>query len=95
MKIVENNETEAKELPETETPTAEIIQFKTPKDEEPENKLTVDQVLEYTKKGDLSDIIVIGRDKSGQFFMSAATENSMLGFFMVHKALFAFEHSLL
>jgi hypothetical protein len=90
MKIVENNETEAKELPETDTPTAEIIQFKTP-----ENKLTVDQVLEYAKKGDLSDIVVIGRDKNGQFFMSAATENAMLGFFMVHKALFAFEHSLL
>lgn len=89
MKIVENNETEASELPET---TAEVIQFKTPEDDK---KLTVEQVLEYTAKGDLSDIIVIGRDKSGQFFMSAATENSMLGFFMVHKALFAFEHSLL
>ncbi len=91
MKIVENNETEASELPET---TAEIIQFKAPRDDEP-NKLTVEQVLEYTAKGNLTDVIVIGRDKDGQFFMSAATENAMLGFFMVHKALFAFEHSLL
>lgn len=92
MKIVENNETGATPELSTEVPSAEIIQFKTPQEE---NKLTVDQVIEYTKKGDLSDIVVIGRDKNGQFFMSAATENSMLGFFMVHKALFAFEHSLL
>lgn len=86
MEIVdkENNET-----------GAEIISLDSKSKKQEKPSITPESVIEAISKQELSDLIVIARTKEGDFQMSMSVENGMLAYFMVKKAAFAMEHTIL
>ena len=51
---------------------ADIISLTPPKRNLPSVALTPDHVLDMAKEGELTEVLVIGRDRSGEFYVKGA-----------------------
>lgn len=79
---------------ETNDAIGEVINLADKKDEG-KPKVTPKECLETVLNSDPSDVVIIARGKNGEFAMSMSVENGMLAYFMMKKAAFAMEHSIL
>lgn len=72
----------------------EVVNLAAKKDEG-KPKVTPKECLETVLKTEPTDVVIIARGKEGEFAMSMSVENGMLAYFMMKKAAFAMEHSIL